>query len=46
VWAAGRQQWRLATIAINHLHATGGRFALYTMYLGVDQGIALLLERV
>jgi len=37
---------RLATTAINRLHATGGRFALCTMCIGVGQGIALILERV
>ncbi|MBH1977782.1 MAG: 3-oxoadipyl-CoA thiolase [Giesbergeria sp.] len=37
---------RLATTAVNRLHATGGRYALCTMCIGVGQGIALLLERV
>ena len=37
---------RLATTAVNRLHATGGRYALCTMCVGVGQGIALLLERV
>ena len=37
---------RLATTAINRLQATGGRYALCTMCIGVGQGIALLLERV
>ena len=37
---------RLATTAINRLHATGGRYALCTMCIGVGQGIALVLERV
>lgn len=37
---------RLATTAVNRLHATGGRFALCTMCIGVGQGIALVLERV
>ena len=37
---------RLATTAINRLHATGGRYALCTMCIGVGQGIALILERV
>ena len=36
---------RLATTAINRLHATGGRYALCTMCIGVGQGIALVLER-
>lgn len=37
---------RLATTAVNRLHATGGRYALCTMCIGVGQGIALVLERV
>ncbi|MBK7654876.1 MAG: 3-oxoadipyl-CoA thiolase [Burkholderiaceae bacterium] len=37
---------RLATTAINRLHATDGRYALCTMCIGVGQGIALILERV
>ncbi|MCI5067059.1 3-oxoadipyl-CoA thiolase [Acidovorax sp.] len=37
---------RLATTAINQLHATGGRYALCTMCIGVGQGIAVVLERV
>ncbi len=37
---------RLATTAVNRLHATGGRYALCTMCVGVGQGIAALLERV
>ncbi len=37
---------RLATTAINQLHATGGRYALCTMCIGVGQGIALVIERV
>jgi acetyl-CoA acyltransferase len=37
---------RLATTAVNRLHATGGRYALCTMCVGVGQGIALILERV
>ncbi len=36
---------RLATTAVNRLHATGGRYALCTMCIGVGQGIALILER-
>ena len=28
------------------LHATGGRYALCTMCIGVGQGIALVIERV
>jgi acetyl-CoA acyltransferase len=37
---------RLATTAINRLHATGGRYALCTMCVGVGQGIAVIIERV
>jgi acetyl-CoA C-acetyltransferase len=37
---------RLATTAINQLHASGGRYALCTMCIGVGQGIAVILERV
>ena len=37
---------RLATTAVNRLHATGGRYALVTMCIGVGQGIAVVLERV
>jgi acetyl-CoA C-acetyltransferase/acetyl-CoA acyltransferase len=37
---------RLVTTAINRLHATGGRYALCTMCIGVGQGIALIIERV
>lgn len=37
---------RLATTAINQLHATGGCYALCTMCIGVGQGIAVVLERV
>ena len=37
---------RLAITAVNRLHATGGRYALCTMCIGVGQGIALILERV
>lgn len=37
---------RLVTTAVNRLHATGGRYALCTMCIGVGQGIALILERV
>ncbi len=36
---------RLATTAVNQLHASGGRYALCTMCIGVGQGIALVLER-
>jgi acetyl-CoA acyltransferase len=36
---------RLATTAVNRLHAHGGRYALCTMCIGVGQGIALVLER-
>jgi len=37
---------RLVTTAMNQLHATGGRYALCTMCIGVGQGIALVIERV
>jgi 3-oxoadipyl-CoA thiolase len=37
---------RLVTTAVNRLHATGGRYALCTMCIGVGQGIALIVERV
>ncbi|MFN3375705.1 MAG: 3-oxoadipyl-CoA thiolase [Burkholderiaceae bacterium] len=37
---------RLATTAVNRLHATGGRYALATMCIGVGQGIAVVIERV
>ncbi|WP_302174081.1 3-oxoadipyl-CoA thiolase [uncultured Hydrogenophaga sp.] len=37
---------RLVTTAVNRLHATGGRYALCTMCIGVGQGIVLVIERV
>jgi acetyl-CoA acyltransferase len=37
---------RLVTTAVNRLHATGERYALCTMCIGVGQGIAMVLERV
>ena len=37
---------RLAATCVNRLHATGGRYALATMCIGVGQGIAVVLERV
>jgi len=37
---------RLAITAINRLHATGGRYALCTMCIGVGQGISIILETV
>jgi acetyl-CoA acetyltransferase len=37
---------RLAATAVHRLHATGGRYALCTLCIGVGQGIALILERV
>ena len=37
---------RLVTTAVNRLHATGGRYALCTMCVGVGQGIAVVVERV
>ena len=37
---------RLVTTATYQLHATGGRYALCTMCIGVGQGIAVIIERV
>jgi acetyl-CoA acetyltransferase len=37
---------RLVTTAVNHLHTSGGRYALCTMCVGVGQGVAIILERV
>ena len=37
---------RLVTTAVNRLHATGGRYALCTMCIGVGQGIAVVVEKV
>lgn len=37
---------RLIATAVNQLHASGGRFALCTMCIGVGQGIAVVLERL
>ncbi len=37
---------RLITTAVNQLHASGGRYALCTMCVGVGQGIAIVIERV
>jgi acetyl-CoA acetyltransferase len=37
---------RLATTAVNQLHASGGKYALCTMCIGVGQGMATILERV
>jgi acetyl-CoA acetyltransferase len=37
---------RLATTATYQLAATGARYALCTMCIGVGQGIAMILERV
>jgi acetyl-CoA acyltransferase len=37
---------RLVTTATWQLHATGGRYALCTMCVGVGQGAALILERI
>src|ERR1041385_8673865 len=37
---------RLATTATWQLQASGGRYALCTMCIGVGQGIAMVLERV
>lgn len=37
---------RLVATAVNRLHATGGRYALCAMCIGVGQGISMILERV
>jgi len=37
---------RLVTTAVSQLRATGGRYALCTMCIGVGQGIAVVVERV
>jgi acetyl-CoA acyltransferase len=37
---------RLVTTALNQLEATGGRYALCTMCIGVGQGIAVVIERI
>jgi acetyl-CoA C-acetyltransferase len=37
---------RLVTTAMYQLHATGGRYALCTMCIGVGQGIAMVIERI
>jgi acetyl-CoA acyltransferase len=37
---------RLVLTAVGQLHATGGRYAVATMCIGVGQGIAMLVERV
>ncbi len=37
---------RLVTTAVSQLRATGGRYALCTMCIGVGQGIAVIIERV
>ena len=37
---------RLVTTAVSQLRATGGRYALCTMCIGVGQGIAVVIERV
>jgi acetyl-CoA acyltransferase len=37
---------RLVTTAMYQLRATGGRYALCTMCIGVGQGIALVIERI
>jgi acetyl-CoA acetyltransferase len=37
---------RITLTAVRQLRATGGRYALATMCIGVGQGIALLVERV
>ncbi|WP_180028013.1 3-oxoadipyl-CoA thiolase [Acinetobacter sp. YH16032] len=37
---------RLVTTALNQLEATGGKYALCSMCIGVGQGIALIIEKV
>ncbi|MBZ5487793.1 3-oxoadipyl-CoA thiolase [Halomonas aquamarina] len=37
---------RLALTALRHLEASGGRYALVTMCIGVGQGIATIIERL
>jgi len=37
---------RLLISAINHMQRTKTRYALFTMCIGVGQGIATILERV
>jgi acetyl-CoA acetyltransferase len=37
---------RLALTALRQLEATGGRYGLATMCIGVGQGIAMVIERV
>jgi acetyl-CoA C-acetyltransferase len=37
---------RLALTATRQLHATGGRYALVSLCIGVGQGLAVVLERV
>ncbi len=37
---------RLVTTAINQLEASGGRYALCTMCIGVGQALALIIERI
>jgi len=37
---------RLVTTAVSQLRASGGRYALCTMCIGVGQGLALVIERV
>ncbi|MEM1110968.1 MAG: thiolase family protein [Pseudomonadota bacterium] len=37
---------RMALTAIDHLHDSGGRFAVLSMCLGAGQGMAVLIERI
>jgi len=41
----GASGGRLALTAVRQLHATGGRYALVSMCIGLGQGIAVVLER-
>ena len=42
----GASGGRLIMTAVNQLEASGGRYALCTMCIGVGQGIAMVIERV
>lgn len=37
---------RMCMTAVEHLHVTGGRYAILSMCLGAGQGMAMLIERV
>ncbi len=44
--ASGASGARLIATATQELHESGGRYTLCTAYIGVGQGIAVVLERV